>query len=247
MEQKDIERDLTVSEAAHVLGIAESRLRYYEKKGLVTPRRTESGYRMYSRADLERLRNILLLRRFDFSIREIRQALADPDFDPEKLLAKQEQVQRQRARHAEKLAGIAAAVRFTGLLPDEAAMYMAEPEAFAEEDWDLFRALRLGSEQIGRLRTEGFACFNESLGIFAALRGTPPDSEEAQAAAGAFFRVICDYFAPIGLKLYLLIARIFASEGAAARDVYAHSGEGTAAYAAECIRIWCERRKSQIG
>ena len=247
MEQKNLERELTVSEAAHVLGIAESRLRYYEKKGLVTPRRTESGYRMYSRADLDRLRNILLLRRFDFSIKEIRRALADPDFDPEKLLASQEQVQRRRARHAEKLAGIAAAVRFTGLLPDEAAMYAADPEHFETEDWDLFRALRLGAEQAERLRAEGFEAFNASLGVFAQLRGTPPESAEAQAAAEALFRVICDYFAPIGLKLYLLIARIFAAQGAAARDVDAHSGEGTAAYAAECIRIWCERRESKTG
>lgn len=238
-------RDLTVSEAARALGVAESRLRYYERKGLVQPRRTESGYRMYAPADIERLKSILLLRRFDFSIKEIRKALADPDFDPEKLLAAQEPVQRQRARRAERLAGIAAAVRFTGLLPDEAAMYSADPEAFEAEDWDLYRALRLGVDKAARLRAEGFEAFNASLGVFAELRGTPPEAPEPQAAAEAFYRVICTHFAPIGINLYLLIARIFAVDGAAARDVDAHSGAGTAAYAAQCIKLWCEAQQKQ--
>ncbi|MGQ1837125.1 transcriptional regulator FtsR [Kocuria turfanensis] len=44
-------------------GITASKLRFLEDKGLVHPARTASGYRKFSRADIERLRRILELQR----------------------------------------------------------------------------------------------------------------------------------------------------------------------------------------
>jgi DNA-binding transcriptional MerR regulator len=44
-------------------GITASKLRFLEDKGLVHPARTSSGYRKFSRADIDRLRRILELQR----------------------------------------------------------------------------------------------------------------------------------------------------------------------------------------
>jgi DNA-binding transcriptional MerR regulator len=67
--------------------ISISKIRYLEDQKLLTPRRTPGGYRLYSQADVERLRTILRLQRDEFlPLRVIRQELAagvDPAADPD--------------------------------------------------------------------------------------------------------------------------------------------------------------------
>ena len=59
--------------------ISISKIRYLEDQGLVTPRRTQGGYRLFSEEDVERLETILRLQRDEFlPLRVIRQELASP-------------------------------------------------------------------------------------------------------------------------------------------------------------------------
>ena len=54
-----------------------SKIRYLEGEGLLTPKRTEGGYRLFTEEDLERLRTILRLQRDEFlPLRVIREELA---------------------------------------------------------------------------------------------------------------------------------------------------------------------------
>ncbi|HEY8646341.1 MAG TPA: MerR family transcriptional regulator [Gaiellaceae bacterium] len=59
--------------------ISISKIRYLEDEGLLTPRRTQGGYRLFSEADLERLQTILRLQRDEFlPLRVIRDELDAP-------------------------------------------------------------------------------------------------------------------------------------------------------------------------
>ena len=59
--------------------ISISKIRYLEDQGLLAPRRTQSGYRLFSEDDVERLETILRLQRDEFlPLRVIRQELATP-------------------------------------------------------------------------------------------------------------------------------------------------------------------------
>ena len=63
-------------------GITASKLRFLEDKGLVHPARTASGYRKFSRTDIERLRRILEMQRDRYlPLKVIRERL-DADEDP---------------------------------------------------------------------------------------------------------------------------------------------------------------------
>jgi DNA-binding transcriptional MerR regulator len=56
-----------------------SKVRYLEDEGLLMPRRTQGGYRLFSETDLERLRTILRLQRDEFlPLRVIRDELDAP-------------------------------------------------------------------------------------------------------------------------------------------------------------------------
>jgi DNA-binding transcriptional MerR regulator len=57
--------------------ISISKIRYLEDQKLLTPRRTQGGYRLYTQNDIQRLRTILRLQRDEFlPLRVIRQELA---------------------------------------------------------------------------------------------------------------------------------------------------------------------------
>ena len=57
--------------------ISISKIRYLEDQGLLAPRRTQGGYRLYTEEDVERLETILRLQRDEFlPLRVIRQELA---------------------------------------------------------------------------------------------------------------------------------------------------------------------------
>jgi DNA-binding transcriptional MerR regulator len=59
--------------------ISISKIRYLEDQGLLAPRRTRGGYRLFSEDDVERLETILRLQRDEFlPLRVIREELASP-------------------------------------------------------------------------------------------------------------------------------------------------------------------------
>lgn len=63
---------LTIAEAAATTGWSARMLRYIEDSGLVAPRRSASGYRLYGAEQLQRLRTLReLLERFDIGLSEM--------------------------------------------------------------------------------------------------------------------------------------------------------------------------------
>ncbi|CAN4279286.1 MAG: helix-turn-helix domain-containing protein [Propionivibrio sp.] len=67
---------MKISQAAEASGCHLETIRYYEKIGLLPhPTRTDSGYRAYTSADIERLRFIARGRDLGFSLEEIRSLL----------------------------------------------------------------------------------------------------------------------------------------------------------------------------
>lgn len=64
----------TVGKIAELLDIPPSTIRFYDKKGLLPfVERSRGGIRQFTEEDRTRMENILLLRRFGFSVEEIKQ------------------------------------------------------------------------------------------------------------------------------------------------------------------------------
>ncbi|WP_234122473.1 helix-turn-helix domain-containing protein [Clostridium hydrogenum] len=63
----------SISELARKLEINKETIRYYEKIGLLSEaRRSENGYRVYLKEDIDKIKFILILKKFDFSLKEIK-------------------------------------------------------------------------------------------------------------------------------------------------------------------------------
>jgi DNA-binding transcriptional MerR regulator len=71
---------LTIAEATEVSGLTAHTLRYYERAGLLEPRRADNGHRRFTDDDLQRVRFVQKLRAMGMPIREVRRYFAaDPE------------------------------------------------------------------------------------------------------------------------------------------------------------------------
>lgn len=67
---------MTIKEVEHVLGTTRANVRFYEKEGLLFPKRNPlNDYRDYSEEDVETLKRILFLRSLDIPVDMIRQLI----------------------------------------------------------------------------------------------------------------------------------------------------------------------------
>lgn len=94
----------TVGEVARLAGVSVRTLHHYDEIGLLPPSgRSESGYRLYSAGDIERLRRILFYRELDFPLEEIARILVDPDARDDDHLRRQHRMLRERRARDEAL------------------------------------------------------------------------------------------------------------------------------------------------
>jgi DNA-binding transcriptional MerR regulator len=71
------EQGYRIGDAAVRSGLSATNIRYYEKEGLIAPQaRGDNSYRLYTDADVHRLRFIRLCRAMDMSLEEVRALLA---------------------------------------------------------------------------------------------------------------------------------------------------------------------------
>lgn len=90
----------TIKEIADLSGVSPRTLRFYQEQELLMPASyTESGYRLYSEKEVDRLALILLYRSFDLPIKTIRQMLNQPaDENKRVLMDQKEQLLAKRAQ-----------------------------------------------------------------------------------------------------------------------------------------------------
>ncbi len=62
---------MKIKELEELLSVSRSNIRFYEKAGLLKPKREENNYRNYSDEDVAQLKKILCLRKLGFQVEEI--------------------------------------------------------------------------------------------------------------------------------------------------------------------------------
>lgn len=74
---------MNISEVELRTGITKQNIRFYEKKGLLTPKRNEeNSYREYTESDVELLNLVKILRKLDLPIEDIRKIIDGEDTTP---------------------------------------------------------------------------------------------------------------------------------------------------------------------
>jgi DNA-binding transcriptional MerR regulator len=94
----------TVSEVARLANLSVRALHHYDEIGLLKPSgRSETSYRLYSSADLQRLQQVMSFKVLGFPLAQIRLLLADPEFDAKQALLLQRRLLEEKAGEVKSL------------------------------------------------------------------------------------------------------------------------------------------------
>ena len=104
------ERGYTIGDISEMYNLGRDSLRYYEERGILTPKRAANGYRLYSRTDIWRINVIVNLRNLGLSVNRIAEYFQDRSIDAtvEMLMNELSELQRQEQELIEKQRQIAA-------------------------------------------------------------------------------------------------------------------------------------------
>jgi DNA-binding transcriptional MerR regulator len=238
----------TVSEVSELANVTVRTLHHYDEIGLLSPAaRSDAGYRLYSRADLERLQEVLVWRQLGFSLTEIRRLLDDPGHD--RLGAVRQQLE-LIGRKIERLGATARAL--------EAALAAHENESDAQEatmfegfestDYELEARERWGDSAAhseSAARTAGYgerewreiaAESGQINADFAAsmAAGEPAGGERAQAIAKRHREHISRWFYPCSPELHCGLGELYVADARFAANFESHHA-GLAAYVRDAI------------
>lgn len=239
----------TVHEVARLTGVSIRALHHYDRIGLLHPTETTAaGYRLYDDTALERLQHILLFRELKFSLKDIRIILDDPDFDRERALEQQILLLKLRKERLEKLIRLAREIKETGVNTLDFSAFdtreMAAYEKQAKEAWGHTAAWKEYEEKRSRLELEDCRQAGEGLmEIFAELgkmQSCAPEAEPVQTKIRELQEYISRYFYTCTPEILRGLGQMYAAGGKMTENIDKAGGEGTAAFAAEAIRIYTD-------
>ena len=156
----------TVKTVSQITGVSVRTLHHYDAIGLLRPTRvTEAGYRLYDDTALRRLQTILLFRQLQFPLKEIKEILDAPGFDPMEALQAQIHLLELQKKHLEKLISHARKIQTTGVIPmdfstfdtAEIDKYTAEAKAKwgKTEAWQQFQQKTAGQTDAAGIYADG--------------------------------------------------------------------------------------------
>jgi len=241
----------TVSEAAGLAHVSVRTLHHYDEIGLVRPgARSEAGYRLYDRDDLERLQQVLVLRELGFTLPEIRAALDDPAFD------RTEALLMQRALLADKAARLQAMIgaidktleaQQKGIAMDEKDLFEVfgddDPTKYDDEvrerwgDTDAYKESRRRAKGYTKADWTRIKADQDALEaeFAAAMRaGVPADSPEAMTLAERARLAIDSAFYPCSHEMHANLGRMYIADPRFAKH-YDDRAAGLSGYVCDVI------------
>lgn len=239
----------TVKEVSRLTGVSVRTLHHYDAIDLLKPSRvTEAGYRLYDDTALRRLQTILLFRELQFPLKEIKEILDSPGFDPMEALQQQIHLLELQRRHLDKLISHARQIQKTGVIDmnfepfDTAEMdaYTAEAKALwgKTDAYQEFEQKTAG-QTAAQMRSAGDAL----MGIFTefgAIRRLSPASEEAQALVAKLQSFITEHYYTCTKQILRGLGQMYIAGDSMTGNIDKAGGEGTAEFAHQAIEVYCK-------
>jgi DNA-binding transcriptional MerR regulator len=250
-----------VGQLAELAGVTVRTLHHYDEIGLVQPsRRSAAGYRAYSAADVERLRQVLVYRRLGFGLREVAEMVTDPSADMVAHLRRQRELLVTQRVHVDALVAaidkeLEARVMGISLTPqeqlevfgtskpggewaDEANERWASADPYQESGR---RASAYSKEDWRRIKAEADGCV---AAFAAALRaGSPASGPGPMGLAERHRQHICRNFYDCDYEMHRRLAAMYVADSRFART-YDTVEPGLAQYVHDAISANADRQEA---
>ncbi len=240
----------TVKEVSKITGVSVRTLHHYDAIGLLKPTKvTEAGYRMYDDTALSRLQSILLFRELQFPLKEIKEILDSPDFDPSEAIARQiGLLELQYKRMGELIAFAreiqskgAEAMKFDVFDKSEIEKYKEEVKAKwggtkAYQEYEQKDAAR-DEDSYGRIADELMTIFSELGGC----KHLTPGSGEVQKKISALQKFITDNYYECTNEILSGLGEMYLCDERFKKNIDRAGGDGTAEFVSRAVSVYCSR------
>lgn len=239
----------TVKEVCVLTGVSVRTLHHYDEIGLLKPAKvTDAGYRLYDDASLCRLHAILLLRELQFPLKEIREILDNPGFDPMEALTQQIKLLELQKEHLENLISHARRIQETGVIPMDFSSFDTEKigryaEA-AKKTWGKTDAYKqFETKAAGQSKAQMLSSADHLMDIFrefGKIRHLSPAARESQALVARLQGFITGNYYTCTKQILFGLGQMYAAGDEMNANIDKAGGEGTGAFVRDAICIYCK-------
>ena len=239
----------SVKDVSKITGISVRTLHHYDEIGLLKPAKvTEAGYRLYDDVSLQRLHAILLLKELQFSLKEIKEILDTPGFDPMEALAQQIKLLELKQQHLTELINHARQIQKTGVITmDFSSFDTTKIDRYAKdakEKWGKTKAYKEFEEKTaGQSKSQMQETGDRLMDIFrefGAIRHLSPASSDAQVLVAKLQNFITDNYYTCTKQILFGLGQMYAAGDEMNENIDKAGGEGTGAFARDAIIIYCK-------
>lgn len=244
-----------VKQVADMADISVRTLHHYDAVGLLKPSSSsESGYRLYSEPDIERLQQILFFRELGFSLADIKAILDNPSFDRRAALSCHRELLLGQKMRIEKMVAlvdrtITAIERGKPMPGNEMfeAFDRSQMEKYKQETRERFNPeLVKESEERTAAYTEQqwIAIQTEQSEIYAAiadLLSCAPGDEQVQTLINRHYQSINRYFYTCTLDVYAGLADLYVGDQRF-KAFFEKVRPGLASFIREAMLVYCQRQ-----
>ena len=237
---------MTVNEVSKLTGVSIRTLQYYDKIGLLKPAEyTESGYRLYDDAALEKLQQILLFRELEFPLKDIKDIITRSDFDKRKALDQQIGLLELKKEHIENLIDRGLKLRGVRHLDFTAfdSSKLDEYAKRAKEQWGKTPEYKEFEEK-NKNRSKSdeehmMADFMKIFEEFGTMKDKDPAIVEVQDQVKKLQGFITEHFYKCSNEILVGLGKMYAGGGEFTDNINKMGGEGTAEFVFEAIKVYC--------
>ena len=219
-------------------------LHHYDAIGLLSPTEiTESGYRLYDDSALTRLHNILMLRELQFSLKDIKSILDNPNYDPIAAIDEQIKLLELQKEHLDELIQLAYKIQKEGIQTMNFKAFNNNHEQYkaeAKAKWGNTPAYKECEEKASSRPLDIGARFSEVFVRIGAYKHMSPDAPEVQDLVRELQQFITDNFYHCTKEILSGLGEMYTADERFTANIDAAAGEGTAAFVSEAIRIYCK-------
>ena len=243
--------ELSISETSKITNLSIRTLRYYDEIDLIKPSKiTDAGYRYYDEKSLEKLQEILFLKELDFSLKEIKEIISNPQYNRKKAMENHKNLLIMKKNRIENLISLLENITNGGSsmsfkefdmsdIQKEQKKYAGEikerwgeTEAYKESE---NKTAKYSKDKWANLAEEADAIFKE----FSAIKNETETSEKAQALVEKWRAYITKNYYNCTKEILAGLAEMYIGDERFKNNIDKYS-EGTAEFMSKAIKEYCK-------
>ena len=242
-----------IKEFADLTGVSVRTLHYYDEIDLLKPAVIDkcNGYRYYNKENAEKMFEIMFLRELDFSLKSIKAILSSPDYNKKEAFRKQKNLLTLKKKRLERLIEALDKAEkgefdMKSFNNNEYENAKNSYEKEVKEKWGNTEAYKQSQQKTAGYSENKWNDVNEGLmavfGEFAQIKkdGLAPDSDEAVTIAKKLQAYITDNFYNCTKEILPGLGEMYVLDERFRNNIDKY-GEGTAEYARDAIKNYCNR------